>query len=274
MSVYPPRIVTFNPLKQIMNHRGKGTSSPRRKASSPHGVPNNGEYAYLRAGNLLYDPGLELYIGNAVASYDWRDWEAKVGHHHYALPRFSFDRPYGQYWPDNSDVAYVDIAQWMQHTEPYVCNDTASDSAWHVTTADPNLGTFSLVWWRWDASTKYGGAGVPGGLCIQAPGLPQGYSGRAHAGDLVTFSAKVRVTIPRTGVPTVVPYLYFFNEAGSPTLGTATAPFTLTELYTEPTVSSSAPGGTYWFRAGMVFKGTDVVPYCSTLVDSGLLSVE
>lgn len=272
MSIYPPRTVPFHPLKQIMNFRGKGTSSPRRKGVAPHGVPGNGEYAYLRAGNLLYDPGLELFIGNAVGSYDWRDWDAKVGHHHYALPRFSFTRPYGQYWPDSSDVAYVDIAQWVQHTGPYECDDQVVDSAWHVTSARPNLGDFSLVWWRWDAAAKYGGEAAPGALAIQAPGLPQGYSGRARSGDIVTFSAKVAVTI-QVGDPTAVPYLYFFNKRGTPTLGTATSSFLLTDSYTEPTVSSVAPGGTYWFRAGLVFKGS-TLSYCSTLVDSGLLSVE
>jgi len=249
-----------------------GTRSRLRIAKPPRGAPNNGEYAWLRAGNLLYDPGLELYVGNAVGSYWHEDWDDKVAHHHYALPRFDPARPYAQYWPDGSDVAYWDIAQWMQHTEPYVVNDLTTDSAWHVTRVKPYLGDFHLTWWDWQASARYGGNGVPGGLCIQAPGLPPGYAGRAQAGDKVTWSVWSMVTDTQ-GSPQIVLFLYFFAKPGAPIVGVVTVASNLTTSYAEYTVSASAPGNTYFIRCGLLWTGTGARG-TNVYVDTGTLSVE
>lgn len=231
----------------------------------------------LYSGNILYDPGVELHVGNGVTfDYHPETWEAQTGAQHYVIPRIDVTKPYGQVWPNGDAVDYQDIAQWMQHTEPMVLTNTASDSAWHVTRDSPYAGKFSLVWWRWDASAAHGGNGHPGGLCIQGPGLPPGYSARVTDGALVTWSLKTKVVSAHTsGTPSANLFLYLYSFSGTPVSATTSGAYqTLTSSYETLSVSTRAPRGSYFVRCGIVFSGSPTGGLCATFVDSGILSVE
>lgn len=332
------------PRRKIVHYMGR----PRLQAAEgvakyttprpPNGAPGSDE-AKLYSANLLYDPGAELYVGNAAENYDSKFFHARtkglssqVGPPYdssahevipYILPKFSIESSTGQIWPDGNEVSRYDIAQWAQVGEPYVI-DTSSYwkvsnpigireiSAWQAIRREdpgdweidgvdnkaqgsldpggspgidweetkpdgapnyrgPKLGRWLLRWYDWQASSYYGGSGTPGGLMIQSPGLPGGYSARADAGDLVTWSAWSWVSTTE-GTPALDMVVTYYTQGGSPIASSLTSG-DLAISKTEYTVTGNCPGGTYFLRCHIGFRG---VGARSTLlnVDTGTLGLE
>lgn len=257
---------------------------------SPRGAEGSDE-AILYAGNILYDPGFELFVQNAAPTFYKDGWSAHTGSNCYVLPRFDIAKTTtGQVWPTGDEVSYFDVAQWSQYTEPYeLAGDERQASAWFVVrrevpathpggatdTTDiigPNLGVFLARWYDWQSSADYTlGNGVPGGLLIQGPGMPPGYSARTEPGALITWSVYSWL-LGASGDPTIDLSITFYTQAGIP-LVSVVGSSSLTSSKTEYSVSSNSPGGSYFIRAAATFRGT--APRDTVLnVDSGLLGVE
>lgn len=281
--------------QRLAHYRGRNrirTLSGRNRyhgVKAPRGTAGSDE-AILYAGNILYDPGFEIFVQNAAPTFlkpGWSDW---IGSDAYVLPRFDITRePTGQRWPSGNTVSYFDVAQWSQYTEPYEFGstkykDTYESSAWFVvrrevpsetdftTTIGPNLGVFVARWYGWTTSGYYPlGNSVPGGLLIQGPGMPPGYSGRTEPGALITWGVTSWV-IPSSGSPVIDLGLTFYTQSGSP-VHTVVSSSNLTTTKTDYSLSSNTPGGSYFMRAFVTFRGAGS---SSTVlqVDSGILGVE
>ena len=222
------------------------------------------------SGNFWLDGriyGAWVYDGSSlVASPDWRtdNWQPDAQGNNLVL--------------DNG-------AEFVSPTTVEVVSgtNTRESSAWFVirregsldytTKFGPNLGVFMARWYDWQSSGNYPfGNSVPGGLVIQGPGMPPGYSGRTEAGALITwgFTAWVSET---TGSPAMDLCLTFYKQDGTP-LFTKIGTHSLTTTKTDYSMSSETPsGGSYFIRACVTFRGTGSK---STLlsVDSGILGVE
>lgn len=290
------------PKRKILHYHGR----PRFRTTEgknrfytpkpPRGAPGSDE-AVLYAGNILYDPGFELFVQNAAPTFLKPGWSAHTGTNVYALPRFDINAERGQVWANGDEVSHFDIAQWSQYTEPYGFQaitpgyDERQSSAWFVIrrevpasqgthggasdTTDiigPNLGVFLARWYGWDCSADYPfGNGVPGGLLIQGPGMPAGYSGRTEPGALITWSFHCWILGPYTD-PVLDLCLTFYTQDGSP-VHTVVTSNALNNTKTEYSLSSNTPGGSYFMRACATFRGT-ASSAAMVNVDSGLLGVE
>lgn len=262
----------------------------------PHGVSNDGKFAHLRSLNLLYDPGLELFMGNAVEHWGNDEWVARTGSNQFTLPVYDPTCDYGQRWPSGECVRYWDIAQWSQLGEPYEPGGANTKSAWIAERIDPYLGKFHLVWCKWDATSYHGGDGNPRPLMIQAPGLPPGYSARVEPGDISSWSIQTRIEGMRKkdSVPTCTMSLFYYDETGSTIVGfQETANLAMHDQnqyddvpYEEMRVDATAPSGAYFMRAIAQFYEPEGWGVTGTLgvdlqdnflpslhVDSGVLSV-
>jgi hypothetical protein len=286
---------THRPVVLYYRHKPKirasTTTYVRQPPAPPHGVSNEGNYAHLYSGNIMYDPGLELYVGNAVGSYrvsDWfrgwwnrmdisrmRSWWTTIGSTTFTLPRFDATAPIGQRWPNSIPVDYYDIAQWGQLGGTYTpATGTVDDAAWRVGMFDPYAGRYHLYWNRFQADTSYG---VPAPLYVQAPGLPGGYSARVIPSDLVTWEASVRITAPWKTWGTVVTgfVLTFYTKSGTAILSTTTTwTSTANAPYQIRSLASFCPPNSYFVRASMYWRldspGQDHI----LCVDGGILAVE
>lgn len=262
--------------------RMKATTATRpsgqRKPKPPRGVPNDGNFAHLYSGNILYDPGVELFVGNAVGSWSRWDWIDRTGNPTFMLPNYEPTCEYNQIWPNDDCVTYWDIAQWVSQGSSYTPDGGVDTVSWNVTRDDPFLGDFAMAFWRWSK----GPGGNPLNLMIQAPGLPGGYSARVQSGDNVAFSARVRVHPPQPYAtecdPRVSVMLYYYNQSGTPIVGGGNHYQTLTTSYQERSYTTIAPGGSYFVRAFLSFTAQDPAELAlhdpAVLVDSGVLSVE
>lgn len=272
-------------------HRGQSVAGKNRYYTprAPRGAPGSDE-AVLYAGNILYDPGFEIFVQNAAPTFLKPGWSAHTGSNVYALPRFDINATRGQVWPNGNEVSHFDIAQWAQYTEPYGFSgigpnfDERNSSAWFVTRREvpsetdtstilgPKAGVFLARWYDWTCSNLYPfGNGVPGGLLIQGPGMPAGYSGRTEPGALITWSVWTWILGPYTD-PVIDLCLQFFKQNGDPILSIVSS-YSINATKTERQVQSNSPGGSYFMRACATFRG--VASNSSILnVDSGLLGVE
>lgn len=281
------------PRRKILHYRGRNRGStiagknryyaPR----APRGAGGSDE-AILYAGNILYDPGFEIFVQNAAPTFLKPGWSAHTGSDSYVLPRFDITRtPTGQRWPNGDTVSYFDVAQWSQYTEPYAFNESSArdSSCWLVVRREvpgetdwqeilgPNLGVFMARWYGWSASDAFPlGNGVPGGLLIQGPGMPPGYSGRTEAGALITWGLSVWALPDPFGTAFIDLGLTFYTQSGTP-LHTVVQSTALTDTKAALSFSSNTPGNSYFMRAFCTFRGT---ASRSTLVqvDSGILGVE
>ena len=263
--------------------RMKMRVNPAGPAYSPRGVANNGEFAHLYSGNILYDPGAELFVGNAVGSYHYEAWSDRTGMRHYTLPVFDPTCDVtSQRWPNGDCVTYWDISQWVA-VGSYAPTGRQDSSAWHVGRFFPNLGDYSIIWHDWPR----GPGGNPMMLMVQAPGLPGGYSARVEPGDLVTFSANARVWgdaytgYAQLGDPTISTLLWFYTKTGTLIVGSGDYYVPLTTTYTANIHEATAPSGTYFVRAMLAFTASTpsdfdqtLMYYPAALIDSGVLSIE
>lgn len=276
------------PHRRLVFHRGRNrgrvvegkarTFTPK----SPRGAPGSDE-AILFAGNILYDPGFELFVQNAGALGILKpEWEAHTGATTYVLPRFDLSSPTGQRWPNGDPVDIKDIAQWSQFTEPYeIADDVREASAWMVvrreksdldfsTNKGPFLGKWMARWYDWTSSDNYSfGNGIPGGLLIQSPGLPAGYSARTEPGALITWAVHSWLS---ESTATMDLCLIFYTQSGNPIFSKAAAK-TLTTTKTEHTLSSNSPGGSYFIRACLTLRGAGTQSMMLNM-DTALLGVE
>lgn len=289
---------THKPVRLfIIRNRPKATASskdsPRPPAKPPHGVSNNGEFAHLYSGNIMYDPGFELFVGNALGTFkndpdfggDWadqpRDWETTTGVRPYYLPRFNPFTNIGQMWPNDEDVSYFDIAQWGTLGGSYDVVGQYGDSGWRVTRVDPYAGRWHVIYAPWGADSTYG---IPPPLYVQAPGLPGGYSARVKPGDLITFTVWMNFQGHVAYFPVYpIAVLSFYNQSGDGivsaqkrwSLGTD-SDWTnrLYDLgYKSYTIQATAPPNSYFLRAQMGFRPGGEHPMVTT-VDAGILSIE
>lgn len=250
----------------------------------PRGVTNEGNYAHLLSGNILYDPGVELFIGNAVESLVIHDWNDRTGEDHFTLPVYDDACTDRQRWPNGDCVSYYDLAQWVSLGSPYTVTGDLLDSAWHVTRLDPFLGDFCMAWWRWNR----GSFGNPLTLLVLSPGLP-GYSARVEGGDLVTWSVRAQIYdyappspsifTGSAGDPTISPLLYYYDQDGNTIVGGGSYYQTLGLSYAEHSYQTTAPSGSYFVRAMIAFVANIPNAYTdfdapTVLVDSGILSIE
>lgn len=270
-------------LHMYGRNRGRATTIGRTfTPKPPRGAPGSDE-AVLYSGNILYDPGFELFVGNAVGSFLKVDWEAEIGSTTFVLPRFDINSPTGQRWPDGTYVEHDDIAQWAQYTEPYALGDNNREgSHWQVirreasdldftTIRGPNLGKWMARWYDWTSSgNEPFGNSVPGGLVIQGPGMPAGYSGRTEAGALISWSYYAWVD-QGTGAEMDL-CLQFYTQDGTP-IFVVTNSHTLDTTKTEYSLTSNSPGGSYFMRACSSFRGVGGRGMMLQ-VDTGTLSVE
>ena len=280
----------YGPKRKIFHYHGR----PRHQVVSgrtrtftpkpPHGPPGSDE-ALLCAGNVLYDPGFEIYVGNAVGSFLKVDWEAHAAAASmFYLPRFSINSSTGQRWESGVEVDLKDIAQWSQYTEPLNLNDSVREaSGWHIvrreaadldfsTFRGPKLGKWMARWYDWRSSGNYPlGNSIPGGLLIQSPGLPAGYSARTTDGATIDWSIHAWVT-ETTGTPAMDLCLQFYKQDGTPIFSTTNG-HTLTTSKSEYTLTSNSPGGSYFLRACVTFRGAG---HRATMlqVDTGTLGIE
>ncbi len=276
------------PKRRLVFHRGRNrgrlahgharTFTPK----SPRGAPGSDE-AILFAGNILYDPGFELFVQNAGSLGVLKpEWEALTGATTYVLPRFDITSPTGQRWPNGDFVDIKDIAQWSQFTEPYVvADDIREASAWVVvrreksdldfsTNKGPKLGKWMARWYDWNSSGNYsGGNSIPGGLVIQSPGLPAGYSARTEPGALITWATHAWLSESTGSMDMCV---IFYTQSGNP-IFTSIGAKTLTTSKNEHSISSNSPGGSYFIRACLTFRGAGTDAQMLQ-VDTALLGVE
>lgn len=289
-------------MPRVVRTSMKVRSTVVRPAAPPRGFVNDGEYALLYSGNILYDPGFELFVGNAVGSYEVEKWDDRTGTRTYTLPIYDPSCDLTQRWPNGDCVDYYDLAQWVavdslatyatdfDATRNPPVRGTVETGAWRVAGVwnptvqwDTFLGTYHLVWDRWTS----GPGGNPATLMILSPGIP-GYSARVEGGALVTWSVRSRAwgrtqalteTWADTGDPSISVMLYFYNEAGTLLVGGGDYYNALTETYTEWSYQATAPSGAWYIRAMVAFTaltpsefGETIDPTC--LVDSGVLSIE
>ncbi len=267
----------YGPKRKIFHYRGR----PRHRVVSgrsrtftpkpPRGPPGSDE-ALLCAGNILYDPGFELFVGNAVGSFLKRPWETQVGSASFVLPRFDIGLSTGQRWPNGDTVDIKDIAQWSQYTEPYVLDDNNREgSVWEVVRREappsgqdldftsprgPFLGKWMARWYGWTTSGLHPfGNSIPGGLLIQSPGLPAGYSARTTDGALIDWSFYCWKSEDGVGDEILDLCLQFYTQSGTP-IFSAVKSHTLTTTKAEYTMQSNSPGGSYFIRACATFRGT------------------
>ena len=277
-----------------------GKLKAQRPAKPPHGAPNDGEYAHLRSLNILYDPGFELFMGNAVEHWGNDEWLDRTGVNQYTLPIYDPTCDYGQRWYTEDCVRYWDVAQWTQVNEPYEPPGSVDKSAWHVSRYLPFLGDQHLAWWDWTSSLEHGGSGNPAALMVQSVGLPAGYSARVEPGDLNSFS--VWSAVPpawlTTATPTITLSLWYYSDTGA-NVGVTTETFTIPffrspedwdidDFYRQHIIYATAPGGSYFIRAMVQFNylgslgasvlagpfqtgGSNFPP--SVFIDSGVLSI-
>lgn len=277
---------------RLFHHKGRNrltVASQRKKtARPPKGLAGSDE-AILYSGNILYDPGFELFVGNAVGSYLKKPWIADTGSTTFTLPRFDITRPLGQRWHNGDSVTYDDVAQWAQYTEPYEqFDDNREASHWQVirreapptgqdldftTIRGPKLGKWLARWYDWQSSGDYAfGNSVPGGLVIQGPGMPAGYSGRTEPGALIGWGFWIWKNGAGLGDEIVDLCLTFYNQSGFP-VRTVTTANNITETKTEISLSSNSPPGSYFMRACCTFRGVGTRDLMVN-VDTGILSVE
>jgi hypothetical protein len=286
---------THRPVVLYYRHKPKirasSTTYVRQPPKPPHGVANDGNFAHLYSGNILYDPGVELFAGNAVGDYAaepnvlrkneatgryepaLRNWQETIGVGPYVLPRFDPTADVGQVWPSGEDVSYWDIAQWMQLGGLYNVDGTPNDPCWVVTRVDSYLGDHCMAWFQWTSDETYN---VPAPLVVQAPGLPGGYSARVIVGDRITWSVyHKQIGTPPGWAWAITLFLYFYQQSGNSILATQTrTSLTGNQLtWTERTLSSFAPPGSYFVRAGVGFEGSPG-RQATPMVDSGTLSIE
>ena len=266
-------------------NRGKAIDGRTRTFTPrpPHGAPGSDE-AILYAGNILYDPGFELFVQNAAPTFLKPGWENHTGATVYALPRFDLDSPTGQRWPNGDYVDIKDIAQWAQYTEPYELADNEREaSVWFVvrreapdldytTDKGPKLGVWMARWYDWSSSGLYAfGNSLPGGLVIQGPGMPAGYSGRTEAGAFITWALHAWVS-PAEASETMDLCIQFYKQDGTPVYSTQNS-YTVTTTKTEHTLTSFTPGGSYFMRVCVTFReGT--VKTTMLQIDTATLGVE
>ena len=250
----------------------------------PRGAVGDGDgFAHLLSGNILYDPGVELFIGNTVGTLEHHVWNERTGEDHFTLPTFDDSCEYRQSWPNGSCLNYFDQSQWVSLGTPYRVTGDVSDSAWHVTRLDPYLGDLSMVWWRWSKGAYQN----PLSLLVLSPGLAGGYSARVNAGDLLTWSVRSRIydydsppTITGSaGDPTISPFMFYYTESGSLIVGGGDYYQSLTTDYAEYSYQATAPSGSYFLRAMVGFVANNPSAYTLgndpiLLVDSGVLSIE
>jgi hypothetical protein len=266
-------------------NRGQAVQGKNRyyTPKPPRGAPGSDE-AVLYSGNILYDPGFELFVQNAAPTFlkpGWSDW---TGSNCYLLPRFDINAERGQVWPNGDEVSYYDIAQWAQLSEPYViADDVREASAWFVvrreafdldfsTIRGPKLGKFMARWYNWNSSALYpGGNSIPGGLVIQGPGMPPGYSGRTEVGAFITWAVHCWVTFV-TADPTMDLVITFYKQDGSP-IHTVNSSHTLTNTKDEYVLQSWTPGGSYFMRTSVTFRGSNSSS-SMVQVDTARLGVE
>lgn len=283
-----------NSLRRLYYHRGRNrgrTIAGRNrfhKVKAPRGAPGSDE-AILFAGNILYDPGFELFVQNAAPTFLKPGWEEWTGASSYILPRFDINSPTGQRWPNGDFVDRKDIAQWAQFTEPYELASNVRDaSVWFVTRREagaglghttqwgPNLGIWMARWYDWTSSANFPfGNSVPGGLIIQGPGMPAGYSGRTEPGALITWGLYAWLADGSEETQTMDLAVQFFTQAGNPIITVQNA-FTLNTTKTFSSISSNSPGGSYFIRAFVTFRPASTARARETIlaIDSGLLGVE
>jgi len=251
----------------------------------PRGDTNEGNYAHLYSGNILYDGGVELFVGNAVESLSIHEWNDRTGEDHFTLPVYDDSCPNRQKWPNGDCVSYYDLSQWVTLGAPYTVTGGLLDAAWHVTRLDPFLGKFCMAWWRWNR----GVGGNPLSLMVLSPGLPGGYSARVDGGDLVTWSVRAQIydyspPIPSIyagagGSPQISPMLYYYDIDGNALVGGGDYYQALGLSYSEYSYQTSAPSGSYFVRAMVAFTAGTPSAYNDNnapmaLVDSGVLSIE
>ena len=273
----------------LVYHKGRnrGTAVDGKQRlftpKAPRGVPGSDE-AVLYAGNILYDPGFEIYVQNAAPNFLKPAWEEHTGATTYVLPRLDLASPTGQRWPNGDYVDRKDIAQWAQYTEPYeIADDIRQMSAWQVvrreaadldytTAKGPKLGVWMARWYDWSSSGNYAfGNSLPGGLIIQGPGMPGGYSGRTENGALITWSSHVWLSESEAN-QTMDLCIQFYKQDGTPLYSTQDA-FTVTTTKTEHTISSNSPGGSYFMRVCITFR-VSTNKTAMVQVDTATLGVE
>ena len=275
---------------KLVHHHGRGklkSNTGKTNAWTPRAprASAGSDEAILFAGNILYDPGFEIFVGNAAGSFLKDRWVQHTGSTTFILPRFDISRPYGQRWPNGDDVSLFDIAQWAQYTEPYSLRDNEREgSHWQVirreapdldlsTARGPNLGKWMARWYDWQSSGQDAfGNSVPGGLVIQSPGLPGGFSGRTEEGALIEWSFYCWKSEAGVGDEKLDLCLQFYKQDGTP-IFVAVSTHTLTTTKTEFSLASNSPGGSYYIRACSSFRGTGTSGMM-VMVDTGTLGVE
>ena len=291
------------PKRKVWHYHGKNrhrvaSVQTRKPTPRPPRGPA-GEEAILFSGNILYDPGFELFVGNAVESYFTEPWVVRTGSRSFVLPRFDISlTTTGQRWPNDDQVAIKDIAQWSQYTEPYdifspfrpgESQNIRESSAWQVIRREsppswhdldfssprgPKLGKWMARWYDWQSSDNFPfGNAVPGGLLIQGPGMPAGYSGRTQPGALITWGFHAWLSGGSvTTDETLDLCIQFYKKDGTPIFSTSNS-HSLTTSKTEYILSSNSPGGSYFMRACCSFRGTGTRAMMLQ-VDTGRLGVE
>ena len=143
----------------------------------------------------------------------------------------------------------------------------------YTTNKGPNLGIWVARWYDWTSSSNYPfGNGIPGGLLIQGPGMPPGYSGRTEPGAFITWELTTWFVSNTQTTGTMDMCLHFYRQDGTPIL-VRQSEKTVTETKTAFSISSNSPGGSYFIRACVTYRGTGTKD-CIMAVDSGLLGVE
>lgn len=263
---------------------------PRVPVSTPpRGQVNDGDFAHLYSANILYDPGVELFVGNAAATYEGSVWQSKTGLRRYTIPCYDPTKSYSQVWPNGDAVAYKDISQWVAlKATPtgYAVDGSVDSAAWHVSRYAPFVGTYHLVWDNW----RSGPLGNPVPLMAQGPGLPGGYSARVDPGDDVTFSVYCALwayaeeglsnSWSNAGDLTASSVLYFYDQSGTLIVGSGNY-YGAIDKYDSFSIHSHtaiAPVGSYFVRAFVAFTANTpseldefLDPFL--IVDGGILSV-
>lgn len=216
-------------------------------AKAPTGGPQTID-PYFTGGNILTDPGFENFVDN---SGGWYYWDRPGGATSYTIPKLTIHCPRYLYYPDLTCITQPSFVAWAQSSGTYQTSDLREDHSWKVSTHDPHSGDYHAMWVRWLDDSGF----PPGNIMPFSPFISAPHSARVEPGDTVTWSAYLYYAGDGWQGSTV-PILQFYNSGGSIVHQAQGATSSLTTTYTQYSVSTTAPAGSYYLRAIFSFSGT------------------
>lgn len=249
-------------------------------ASPPRGAPETID-PYFKAPNVLIDPGFENHVAN---SGGWYYPTRTDGADDYAIPYMDLTCANFLRLP-NGNCATRSLTAWAQSSGPYRVESYNTDLAWKVSTVNPHSGRFSAVWWnpKADGGTPTTAAATPPAqLSPLSPWLTGPFSARVEPADSITWSAYIASYSPGPGVgepeyrvSTSMELRFYRSNFTIVGVTSSSLALVSTSSYTQFSVATSAPAGSFYVRAAVLFTITaNTLVNAPILVDTCVLGVQ